>query len=64
MSEDIDEGKVFEMAKRLYRLHSGNDPHIHCNRLPSWDELTPERRKQWWTVAHHMVSEGYRKPTT
>lgn len=34
-------------AQALYSEYSGNHPTIHCNRFPSWSELTNEQRTEW-----------------
>ncbi len=36
-----------EFALRSYNDETANDPIVHCNRFPSWDELPiAERRKR------------------
>lgn len=37
----------------MYDEHSGNHPTIHCNRFPSWDELTQLQRDEWMRKAGH-----------
>lgn len=39
---------LVEKAKRLYSEYSGNHPTIHCNRFPSWDELSQAERDKWY----------------
>lgn len=38
---------ITEKAKLLYNHFAGNDPIIHCNRFPSWEELSEQHRDQW-----------------
>jgi len=38
-------------GQQLYEAYAGNHPTIHCNRFPSWSELTHESRKQWLNAA-------------
>lgn len=34
-------------AKALYEASTDNDPIIHCNRFPSWNELNGHQRGEW-----------------
>lgn len=34
-------------AQQLYHAATANDPKVHCNRFPSWDEMTGPQRWQW-----------------
>lgn len=34
-------------GKELYSQYSGNHPTTHCNRFPSWSELTQAQRDRW-----------------
>lgn len=36
-----------KQAKALYRAHVDSYPDMHCNRFPSWDELTAAERDNW-----------------
>lgn len=36
-----------DLAKKLYLTETSNHPQIHCNRFPSWDELTSEEKQSW-----------------
>jgi len=36
-----------DKAKKLYYEYTGNDPVIHSNRFPTWDELTEKERQEW-----------------
>lgn len=31
-------------ARRLYETETANDPQVHCNRFPSWSELSADER--------------------
>ena len=42
-------------AKALYEAHSGNDPVIHCNRIPPWEEISPEKQDQWLATARIIL---------
>jgi hypothetical protein len=35
-------------ARELYERETANHPTIHCNRFPSWDELTFQEREKWF----------------
>jgi hypothetical protein len=37
-------GRGEERARQAYSQETANDPTIHCNRFPSWDELSEEER--------------------
>jgi hypothetical protein len=39
--------RIEAAAIHLYGHHAGNHPTIHCNRFPSWDELTQAQRIEW-----------------
>ncbi|WEU67377.1 hypothetical protein [Xanthomonas phage JGB6] len=34
-------------AKRAYEDHVNNNPHMHSNRFPSWNELSETTRQDW-----------------
>lgn len=36
-----------EPGRKLYEQSIANDPTIHCNRFPSWPELTKQERNHW-----------------
>ena len=36
-----------QSGKSMYDEYSGNHPTIHCNRFPSWSELTHDQRDEW-----------------
>lgn len=38
---------TIEKAKKLYNDFTSNDPTIHCNRFPLWEELSEQHRNQW-----------------
>jgi len=38
-------------AKALYAKHTANDPIIHCNRFPMWDELEETSKNQYRRAA-------------
>lgn len=33
-------------AREIYNRSTDNDPLIHCNRFPSWEELLPRQRRK------------------
>lgn len=37
---------VREYAKKRYEDRTNNHPTIHCNRFPSWEELTDAEREK------------------
>lgn len=43
------------VARAMYSRWSGNDPHIHVNRMATWDELSHEQRKQWLLAADAAI---------
>ena len=43
MGDLFDENKT----KKLYYKFIDNDPIIHSNRFPTWDELTEKTRQEW-----------------
>jgi hypothetical protein len=38
---------IEDQAKKLYNAYAANDPIVHCNRFPSWGELSDERKFEW-----------------
>lgn len=34
-------------ARKAYNAYTANHPTIHCNRFPSWDELTDQQKQDW-----------------
>lgn len=43
--------EIKEKARQLYNQYSDNHPTIHCNRFPSWSELSKESKKDWYIKA-------------
>lgn len=43
----MDSADRIEAAKKLYAAHTNNNPVIHCNRFPSWDELSLKQKVEW-----------------
>lgn len=39
-------------AKELYNNSTNNDDTIHCNRFPSWEELSEPVKANWRTRAN------------
>lgn len=50
-----DEHPLTTLAKKLYNEHVDNSG-IHCDRFPSWEELSHKSRSEWITKAseHHV----------
>ena len=44
MSED----SLERQAVLLYNNYTSNHPTIHCNRFPSWSELTEAEKQNWY----------------
>lgn len=38
-------------ARALYEQYTANHPTIHCNRFPSWNELTQDGQDEWFKKA-------------
>ena len=53
------QSKLEKMAQSLYSAHISNHPAIHCNRFPSWAELTNASRKHW--VATAKFADAFRE---
>jgi hypothetical protein len=52
MSELIDVIERIEAtARQLYNKSTANDPVMHCNRFPAWDELDDATRSHWIRTA-------------
>jgi hypothetical protein len=45
--EDYTPEEIDRQAKIMYDDHSANHPTIHCNRFPSWRELSEETKDAW-----------------
>ena len=43
---DYSYAEYLEQARKLYNDHCANGP-IHCNRYPTWSELTEEQKEPW-----------------
>lgn len=44
------------LAKRMYNASTDSDT-IHCNRFPSWAELSEKTRKEWYAKAEAKLSQ-------
>ena len=59
--------EINEEAKKLYYEITGNDPVVHCNRFPTWEELTEKTRQAWrnkiegWSTSQDDESTTLRK---
>lgn len=42
-----DEKSVHAVARDLYVEATANDPVIHCNRFPNWEELSDSDKEPW-----------------
>lgn len=42
ITNDID-----KEARRLYQKHTDNHPTVHCNRFPTWAELSVVEQEEW-----------------
>jgi hypothetical protein len=47
-------------ARRLYNEYTANHPTIHCNRFPSWSELSAEDRTEW--LNHAALTTPEKRP--
>jgi hypothetical protein len=43
--------RVEASAAQQYVIETANDPLIHCNRFPSWGELSDEHKEPYLTRA-------------
>lgn len=43
----MNEHEIDRQARILYNDYSSNHPTIHCNRFPSWSELTDDQKEPW-----------------
>lgn len=43
----IDPNEDNDVGKAAYIAHTSNHPTIHCNRFPSWEELSQAERDKW-----------------
>jgi hypothetical protein len=41
------DAKLWEKARKLYQASASNDPAVHCNRFPAWEELSDEQQQGW-----------------
>jgi hypothetical protein len=39
--------KLTQQAKALYNKETDNHPTIHCNRFPSWEELSESEKDEY-----------------
>lgn len=49
---------VEQLAKKLYADHTDNDPIVHCNRFPSWEELGNKAKDEWKHKAILALRKG------
>lgn len=47
MKDKYIEAIVLDKAKQLYNNTTDNDPIVHCNRFPTWEELDATSKKKW-----------------
>lgn len=38
---------IIMLAKKIYDDETANDPIVHCNRFPSWHELSEENKQKY-----------------
>jgi hypothetical protein len=48
---------ILALARKMYTASTDNQD-IHCNRFPSWEELTHESRITWFEKAKEEYNAG------
>lgn len=51
-----DEAMVEELAEAVANGWLGNDPYVHCNRMPSYNELSEQAKNQWRATARAVLA--------
>lgn len=45
------DNNIITTARQMYNEYSGSHPTIHCNRFPSWNELSADYKNEWYAKA-------------
>jgi len=54
--------KTLRLARKLYTQMTDNDPVVHCNRFPSWDELSSAAKSIWIKDAKNKLRSPEKDP--
>lgn len=57
MIQDIDNQKIEARAQYMWLANSANDPDVHCNRFPSWSELSESTREEYRGRARRAIED-------